>query len=58
MLKMLYEAMHGVFISADLSLQSHSFTTSSPFPTHNQDLLESLSLIYENCALFADLYLR
>ncbi|KAL5262472.1 hypothetical protein ACHWQZ_G008013 [Mnemiopsis leidyi] len=58
MLKLLYDAMYGVLRSSFLNLETAGFTMSSPFPKDEPQTLDSLSLIYENCALFSDLYLR
>ena len=58
MLKLLYEAMYGVLKPAFANLESGGFTPSSPFPHDQPNHLDSLSLIYENCALFSELCLR
>ncbi|XP_063689235.1 uncharacterized protein LOC134822258 [Bolinopsis microptera] len=58
MLKLLYDAMYGVLHSSFVNLESSDFTSTSPFPHDQPHTLDSLSLIYENCALFSDIYLR
>ena len=58
MLKLIYEAMYGIVASSLSNLQAVDFTSRSPFPQQDHQVMESLSLVYENCALFADLYLR
>ena len=58
MLKLLYDAMYGVLQSSFVNLESSGFTSTSPFPHDQPHTLDSLSLIYENCALFSDIYLR